>query len=130
LVNETTKGGFSIMQATIVEIGQKAISEKEAMLIFFNETATELIKEYTIIQRFEASGYADLNVGEKILFGTQEYTIQSVGKSVTEQLEELGHITFFFGSEPPEALINAISLVEGNLPKLEVGMQVIYKAGV
>ncbi|MDR2833323.1 MAG: PTS glucitol/sorbitol transporter subunit IIA [Streptococcaceae bacterium] len=118
------------MQSTILSIGTNAISKNENILIFFNESATELIKEHSIIQRFATNEFQTLEKGDFISFGEQQYTIEHVGKNVLEQLQELGHVTFFFGNGPKEELINAITLVEERLPEILVGMKVTYKVGV
>ena len=116
------------MQSIITQIGPKAFSE-EAILIFFDETATELLKEYTIIQEFQDEDFLLLSKGDKIAFGKSLYTIEKVGSKVIDQLKEIGHVSFFFGEAPEEDLINAITLKESKLPKLEVGTLVTYKAG-
>jgi len=117
------------MKAQIIEIGPKAIGDNEAILIFFNETATELLKEYTIIQRFVDDNWEELVIGDKISFGEQVYTITHLGKNVLDQLRDLGHVSFFFGEAPKEELINAITLKEEKLPEISQGMNITYKAG-
>jgi len=113
------------MQAKIIEIGPKAVNE-EKILIFFDETATDLVREYCVIQKFEEDVFEALKSGDKMRFGQQEYTISSVGSNVLEQLKEMGHVSFFFGQAPDEELINAITLAEDELPEISVGMTLVY----
>ena len=115
------------MQAKITAIGAKAINHEEPLLIFFNDSATQLLKEYAIIQEFTQSEFVELDREDNIYFWDQEYTITSVGSKVLKELEELGHVSFFFGTPPKEELINAITLKEAQLPQLSVGMTITYK---
>ena len=115
------------MKAKIVSIGKDAISEEEDILIFFDQTATEGIAQYAIIQEFVDEDFQELAIGDTIKFGEQSYTIEALGEKVTQQLKDLGHVSFFFGRHPEGELINAITLKEDKLPKLDEGVVVTYK---
>lgn len=115
------------MKAKIIEIGKDAIQTDENLLIFFDDTATGKIREVSVIQAFEEEDYKELNIGDKIIFGDISYTIQTIGSLANQQLQEIGHVTLFFGETPTDEMMNAIGFMESKLPKLYVGMEIVYQ---
>jgi PTS system glucitol/sorbitol-specific IIA component len=114
-------------QGTIKEIGPQAIDKNEKMLIFFGDQATEMLREYSVIQALPDSQDIVVKNGNTISFGEQIYTVTHVGPVANQTLQTIQHVTFIFDEAPEEQLTSAIYLKPFHLPTLEVGMKVIYK---
>lgn len=114
-------------QGTIKAIGPQAIDQKEKMLIFFGDQATEILREYSVIQSIPDSQDLVVENGDTLIFGDQSYTVTHVGPIANQILQTIQHVTFIFDEVPEEQLTSAIYLEPFNLPALEVGMKVIYK---
>ncbi|MEJ7461781.1 PTS glucitol/sorbitol transporter subunit IIA, partial [Staphylococcus warneri] len=61
-------------QGTIKAIGPQAIDQKEKMLIFFGDQATEILREYSVIQSIPDSQDLVVENGDTLIFGDQSYT--------------------------------------------------------
>lgn len=118
-----------MQQARIKEIGSKAVHPEDKMLILFDESATDSIKEVAIIQEFcEPESEINLKVGDKICFDKQEYAITYLGRLANEQLNKMGHVTLAFQAIPEEdSLLNVIYLEPTVLPELQAGMIISYQ---
>lgn len=119
------------MKAKITAIGAQAIDPKELILILFNQSATESLREYAIIQEFEEpTEMFELAAGDSIAFGDAEYKIDFVGRLANEQLKNIGHVTVVFGEVPAEdAIVNGLYVTPYQLPELIVGTTITYKKG-
>lgn len=115
-------------QGIITEIGAKAIDKDEQLLIFFGDKATATLKEYSIIQEIKDAQDLQVNIGDTIYFGDQAYQVTFVGNIANETLQTIQHVTFVFSEVPSEnQLSSAIYLTPQRLPKIEVGMKIVYQ---
>ncbi len=109
------------MYKTIVtEIGEQAYFESFPLLVLFNESAPEGLRDVCIIHKpTESIETQPLKVGGKIYFDDKEYTIQQVGEIANKNLMELGHVSMYFKIED-ELLPGAILLTPNEVPQLSV----------
>lgn len=112
----------------IVSIGEKAISSQDEMLILFDETATNDIQNVAIVHdNQQGKTPYQITVGDTLTIGNQVYTLTEIGERVNESLTMMGHATLLFKEREEEDLLpNAIYLTPARLPKLEVGMALIF----
>ena len=97
------------------------------MLIFFGDQATEILREYSVIQSIPDS--QDLVVEKRrytYFWGSVVHrdTCRSYRKS---NFANDPACDIYLDEVPEEQLTSAIYLEPFNLPTLEVGMKVIYK---
>ncbi|MEY8662085.1 PTS glucitol/sorbitol transporter subunit IIA [Ligilactobacillus faecis] len=119
-----------MIKSEVMAIGPEAISDKEPMLILFDESASERLREVSVIQRFEndATKNYDLQVGSKIQIDAKEYTVKYLGELVESNLTSIGHTVFNFKELPSKEHLqeNVIYLEPHVLPQIKVGSQIIY----
>jgi PTS system glucitol/sorbitol-specific IIA component len=115
------------MRAVIKAIGSQALSEAEKIIILFGETATDTLKEYSVIQDFEQKEPIQLTAGDKIKIDEQSYTITQVGAFANENLNSISHCTLVFDAVPKDdSIMNGIYLTPYELPKIKKGSVIEY----
>lgn len=111
---------------TIVGSGPNVLEfADEKILMLFGESAENGVEEYsvritmpTILRNIEA--------GDMLHFGNDEFRVMSVGDEAMETLRLLGHCTLRFdGSEVP-TLPGSIHLEDADLPEIIVGSQIYF----
>lgn len=116
------------MKATVIEIGAHALDEKEPMIILFGESATEGLKEYSVIQEFETTDSFSMTKGDVLMIDDQEYTIKHVGPFANDNLNSIAHVTLVFADVPEEdAIVNGLYLAPSQLPTIKVGTTIDYR---
>ncbi|HLQ39749.1 MAG TPA: PTS glucitol/sorbitol transporter subunit IIA [Tetragenococcus sp.] len=115
-----------MQQGKILHIGNQAIDQTENMLLFFGEKATAGLAPYSVIQKIAEPEKINLKVGDKIVFGQQEYQITYLGHLVNENLQTIQHASFVFADAPQDKLASSVYLSPAVLPKLSPGMTIIY----
>lgn len=113
-------------QSKILEIGPHAIDKKENILIFFGEHVTAGLRPYSVIQEMSSED-VELAVGDKILFGEQEYRITYVGNHANKNLQAIQHISFVFSDVPTDKLSSTVYLTPTEMPEITEGMLITYK---
>ena len=114
-------------RSVVKSIGEHAISEKEPIIILFDESATEGIKKFSVIQSFEENNEKELKAGGIISFDNQEYNIKEVGPLANKNLQEMGHVTVVFKETTGEdELANALYVEPFTLPKIKEGTVITY----
>lgn len=117
------------MKAIVTEIGACALDEKEPMIILFGESATEGLKEYSVIQKFQEVQSLALKKGDLLKIDEQIYTINYVGSFANENLNSIAHVTLVFDDIPKnDAIVNALYLTPQALPAIKVGTIIEYIA--
>ncbi|MBO0469599.1 PTS glucitol/sorbitol transporter subunit IIA [Enterococcus sp. DIV0242_7C1] len=115
------------MKAIVTEIGAKALDEKEPMIILFGESATEGLKEYSVIQKFQETRSLKMKEGDRLKIDEQEYTIRYVGSYANENLNSIAHVTLVFTDIPEEdPIVNGLYLDPTTLPKIQIGTTIDY----
>ncbi|MEI5989117.1 PTS glucitol/sorbitol transporter subunit IIA [Enterococcus crotali] len=115
------------MKAIVTEIGARALDEKEPMIILFGESATEGLKEYSVIQKFQEEQPLAMKEGDLLKVDEQEYTIDYVGPFANKNLNSIAHVTLVFDDIPKEdAIVNALYLTPRLLPTIHVGTIIEY----
>lgn len=112
-----------MIKSTISEIGEFSYFEEEPIIILFNNTAPEGLREVCVIHDFETEPKGELlKVGSKVVFGEKEYEVVEIGHTANKSLQELGHASFYFDlKEDQELLPGSVSLIPNELPKLNLG---------
>lgn len=115
------------MKATVTEIGASALDEKEPMIILFGESATEGLKEYSVIQQFQETPSLNMKKGDLLKIDKQDYTIQYVGPFANDNLNSIAHVTLVFADVPEEdAIVNGLYLDPSAFPTIKVGSIIEY----
>lgn len=116
-----------MIQGKITSIGQQAIDKKEHILIFFDNSATEGLRPFSVIQDVPGLTDSEIQPGDTISFGEQDYQVTSVGNTALKTLREIQHVAFIFGPKPEEdSIVNGIYLTPYEVPELEAGMTITY----
>lgn len=114
-------------KSVVKSIGEQAISKKEPIIILFDESATEGIKNFSVIQSFEEKDNKELKAGDKLFFDNQEYQIKQVGPLANKNLQEMGHVTVVFKeAEGDDDLANALYVEPYIFPEIKEGTVITY----
>ncbi|MHC5229938.1 PTS glucitol/sorbitol transporter subunit IIA [Enterococcus sp. LJL99] len=115
------------MRAIVTEVGQHALDGKEPLIILFGENATEALKEYSVIQKFEAEETLAIKENDQLRIGEKEYTISHVGSFANSNLSSISHVTLVFSEVPKEdPIANGLYLSPFDLPTVEEGTTIEY----
>ncbi|MBL1226457.1 PTS glucitol/sorbitol transporter subunit IIA [Enterococcus sp. BWR-S5] len=115
------------MKATVTEIGKHALDGKEPMIILFGERATDSLREYSVIQKFEESGELDVKTGAQLKIDDAVYQVTHVGSFANANLNSISHVTLVFSEVPEEdAVVNGIYLSPTTVPTVKVGSIIEY----
>ncbi|MBC1376085.1 PTS glucitol/sorbitol transporter subunit IIA [Listeria farberi] len=106
----------------IIEIGPLVPAfEEEKIVILFGPTATNELREISVIHEFQDPPNNTLSKGNTLLIGKQAYIIEEVGTEANKNLEELGHISIYFRSGKNEVLPGAVVVSPEIFPTITVG---------
>ncbi|MBC1421520.1 PTS glucitol/sorbitol transporter subunit IIA [Listeria seeligeri] len=109
-------------KSKIIEIGPLVPAfEEEKIVILFGPSATNELREISVIHELEELPNNAIQKGNKLTIGQQEYIIEEVGTEANKNLEELGHISIYFRSGENEVLPGAIVVSPEIFPTLTVG---------
>lgn len=112
----------------IIEIGPKAISKTDPMLILFDDTATDEVKKVALVQELIEEPNYKITTNSHIHFDDQVYQVEHVGDKVNQMLQEIGHATIVFAERHEDHdLPNTIYVSPYQLPALSVGTEIIYR---
>ena len=117
-------------RSTVVGIGEEATEMAEAgVLILFGEPLPEALAEVSIVHQPTQTlqGHA-ISVGDTVVIGGQELTVTAVGDLATKNLDDLGHIVLYV-NQPDQKLLPGAVLVTGELPAVEHGQTIEFRAG-
>ena len=114
---------MEIIKSEIKEIGVDSHFEGEPIMILFNSTAPEGLRDVCVIHDFTDEPNKDmLKKGSKMIFGDQEYMVEDIGGVANETLFDLGHASLYFElAEGEELMPGAIKLTPNKLPDVKVG---------
>jgi len=115
------------MKATITEVGPHALSGKESMIILFGESATDALREYSVIQKFDHSEKLTINQGDQLKIGENTYHIEYVGPFANSNLASISHVTLIFSEVPKnDPIANGLYLSPYVLPDIKIGTKIDY----
>ncbi|MBO0439528.1 PTS glucitol/sorbitol transporter subunit IIA [Candidatus Enterococcus ikei] len=115
------------MEAVVTEVGIQALDEKEPMIILFGESATEGLKEYSVIQKFQGTQSLEMKKGDRLKIDEQEYTLSYVGPFANNNLNSIAHVTLVFDDVPEEdAIVNGLYVTPSIFPTIKVGTIIEY----
>ncbi|MTD41669.1 PTS sorbitol transporter subunit IIA [Erwinia sp. CPCC 100877] len=116
------------MKAVVTEIGAHALDEKEPMIILFGESATEGLKEYSVIQKIQEDKPFEVKEGSVLKIDDQKYQVRHVGPFANANLNSIAHATLVFDEVPEEdVIVNGLYLSPKKLPAIHVGTILEYK---
>lgn len=103
---------MDIIYNTVITCIGKKVSDfiQSGMFIIFKENAPEDLKEYCFLHN-KNELIKNIEVGDTLFLGENQYKICAVGGYVNQNLRELGHITFKFSGET-EANISGTLFLE------------------
>lgn len=111
-----------MIKSEVKEIGEFAFFEDAPVLILFNTTAPEGLREVCIIHDFQDDPNEEmLHVGSKIMFGQQTYVVEDIGHVANGSLYELGHASLYFDIGDEDLLPGSIALSPNVVPEINVG---------
>ncbi|MGC6768897.1 PTS glucitol/sorbitol transporter subunit IIA [Enterococcus sp. LJL128] len=115
------------MKSIVTAIGDHALDGKEPMIILFGEGATENLREYSVIQKFEEQQELAIKKGNQLKIDELVYTVEHVGSFANANLNSISHVTLIFDSVPAEdAVVNGIYLSPNKFPEINVGSIIEY----
>jgi Phosphotransferase system sorbitol-specific component IIA len=118
------------VKAHVTAVGPQALTDGDEMVILFNQTASEALREVAVIQEFDQpqdQAKIKLAVNDRLTIAGHDYVINRVGKLVNDNLESIGHVTLVFGEAGPSGLQNALHFDnQGTKPKFKVGTEIVY----
>ncbi|TCP96503.1 PTS system D-sorbitol-specific IIA component (Gut family) [Cricetibacter osteomyelitidis] len=104
-----------IYQTLITKVGDFAKDALgENMLITFKQGAPADLEDYCFIHQ-HGELVTEVEIGDIVSFGSQDYKVTSVGGVASFNLKELGHVTFRFDSATIAEYPGCIHLA-GNVP--------------
>ena len=110
-------------EVTVTGIGDLALEMMEHMggLILFDECAPAELAEISVLHTTGAL-QGELAVGDKVIFGKNEYVITAIGDEAVRTLKEMGHCTFKFTGHDAVELPGQIELKNEEVqPHIAVG---------
>ncbi|UFT98601.1 PTS glucitol/sorbitol transporter subunit IIA [Radiobacillus kanasensis] len=108
-----------IYESVITELGKDIDSLLSAdMLVIFNETAPDELKEISAIHRHEP-WKSEVEVGDQLVIGDDAYEITCVGGKVNETLHTLGHCTISFSGDTETDMPGTLCVEKKALPILQ-----------
>lgn len=119
----------TVYQTQINQLGP-SVSEflGEKMFILFGANAPSELADYCLlIDVNEING--EIEKGDTLVLGTQQYTITAVGDVVKQNLGSLGHITLKFDGSKTAELPGTLHLEESNIevPAAGTTLQIVKK---
>lgn len=115
--------------ATITAIGATALASDDPLVILFDESATDALRDVAVIQRFDdAQAQAALTVqaGDQLKIDSQSYRILRVGSLANSNLQHIGHVSLYFRELPDTPMENALYLEPYQKPSVQVGSVLTY----
>lgn len=123
-----------MVKSKVIEIGEFADFDDVDVVILFNNSAPEGLREVSIIHEYldEVTTTSNdlLKNGSAVKFGDQIYTVKQIGHVANGTLKELGHASFYFGiDEEDELLPGSVLLDPAIKPNISVGdyIEFIYE---
>lgn len=102
----------------VIEVGDQAYFESFPLLVLFDDSAPQGLREVCIIhQPCQELKENTLVKGGSVVFDGNEYRIEEVGPLANKNLSELGHVSMYFKIES-ELLPGAILLSPNEVPIL------------
>lgn len=114
-------------RTTIVEVGPEAATFlEENMAITFAGDAPEGLRPFCfLVEKAELEG--NLEGGQPVLIGSQQWRITAIGEVAQQNLHNLGHVTLVFDGETEPRMPGAIHV--GGVdepPALGLGTEVVF----
>lgn len=119
-----------MLKTKVTSIGKDAGSKEDGLIILFNETASDKLRDVSVIHEqlpdFEQK--FDLQVGSLVAFDQQLFTVTYIGELVESNLMSIGHTIFDFHDVPAKPRANAIYLKPAGEPDVSVGTVITFGA--
>lgn len=115
-----------MIRSKVLSVGEMAYFEDYPMLILFNATAPDELKDVCVVHEFtDPINDEMLKKNGRIVLGEQELHIKEVGSVANQNFAALGHITLQFpGEEEADVLPGAVLVEETDIPRVAEGEQI------
>lgn len=114
LIYETVVKGTGSLASAIAE---------EHMIILFGDNAPAELKDYCIlIDITDLNG--NIQAGDVVSIGDNQYKVTSVGNVVDQNLGSLGHITLNFNGATEAEMAGTLHLEQAEVPAVEAGTKI------
>ena len=108
-------------QSTIISMGASAPDFLgEQMLILYGANAPAELAEISILHN-NANIDFDIETGDSLCIGGEEYIVTAVGAEVNHTFRTMGHCTLRFSGASEAALPGTVELEGRHLPQIKVG---------
>ncbi|QMV16836.1 PTS system glucitol/sorbitol-specific transporter subunit IIA [Vibrio spartinae] len=113
-------------KATITEIGMLANEAlKENMIILFNQTAPEDVRDYCFIHD-QGQHVGAITTQSTLLIADKDFIVTAVGSAVSQNLANLGHITIKFDGQLEPEQPGTVHVI-GHCPNIiHVGNEIVF----
>ncbi|WP_290768959.1 PTS glucitol/sorbitol transporter subunit IIA [Halanaerobium sp.] len=118
----------TIYKTVINEIGDLAGDMIDGNLIILYKTnAPAELAEISVMHEAEFKK-AEIEAGDILEIGNQQFEILAVGNVVNKNIENLGHCSLKFNGEKEVELPGDINLEQKEIPEIKIGLEIkIYK---
>lgn len=93
---------------------------EQNMVIVFNDNAPAALAEIAVLHTITDFD-KDVNVGDVVIFGKNEYVVTAVGEEANHTLRTSGHCTFSFEGSDSAKIPGHIELAGEGIPEINVG---------
>lgn len=115
-------------KSNVQEVGEMALAfEEEKVIILFGPQAPNELREVSIIHEAVEDSDEPIKKGGNFVVDDQVYTIEAVGSSANDNLNELGHISIYFQDVPEDVLPGAVFVSPKQLPKVSNNSTIEFK---
>ncbi|MDC0610541.1 PTS glucitol/sorbitol transporter subunit IIA [Vibrio sp.] len=113
-------------KASIIDIGSLAMeSLEENMLILFNQSAPDDVKEYCFIHD-QGIDAGVISTQSTLLIGENDFVVTAVGSSVNQNLANLGHITIKFDGQLKPEQPGTVHVIGCGPKSINIGDEIIF----
>lgn len=115
-----------IYETNITGLGDKyqEFLTSQGMVVLFKDNAPDELKEYCILHQ-ENNLSAEIEAGDILKMGGQDYKVTAVGNVVNENLDKLGHITLKFDGNDTAEMKGSLHLEEEEVPSVNIGEKIV-----
>lgn len=112
-----------MFNSKILEIGSLVEEFKEEnLLVLFGKDAPPELADISVLHESDVNEHNQLQEGNTLSLGKQDYKILKVGSEANENFDSLGHVSIYFSDEENiDILPGAILVSPSTFPDLKVG---------
>jgi PTS system glucitol/sorbitol-specific IIA component len=93
----------------------------EGILVFFSNTAPEELQEHAVVHDNNDGQAADVQVGDTVKIGDDQFPVLAVGTVANENLRNLGHLVLKFNGLQEAEMQGDVNVPEVAIPEITIG---------